>query len=85
MERIAWIDVVPDGPHEGRLGEIYGGFGTPTGAGLDHVLKIHSLMPQTMEDHYRAYATIMRAPGPLTRTEREIVGVVVSGINGCHY
>jgi len=85
MDRIAWIDVAPDGPQQGRLDEIYRAFGTPTGAGLDHVLKIHSLMPQTLEDHYRGYVTIMRAPGPLPRIEREIVGVVVSGINGCHY
>ena len=59
--------------------------GDPRTRRVDHVLKIHSLHPESLLDHLRLYKTIMHAPGALSLFERELMGVVVSGLNGCVY
>ena len=52
---------------------------------MDHILKIHSLDPQTMVDHYQMYRSLMFGKSELTRMEREKIAVVVSVANKCHY
>ena len=87
MTRFSWIDAEPtgDGDRE-ELARIYERLGVPPdGEGFDHVLKIHGPMPRTMEERLSFYQGIMRRPGPLSRVEREVIGVTVSLENGCEY
>jgi hypothetical protein len=85
-DRIAWIGVDPEPGDERSLGDVYTRLGLPaTGAGLDHVLRIHAKMPATLDQHLGFYRGIMREPGPLSRIECEVIGVVVSQRNSCHY
>jgi alkylhydroperoxidase family enzyme len=51
----------------------------------DHILRIHGVHPRVMRLHYDLYRELMHAPGPLDRAEREMVAVLVSALNGCHY
>lgn len=51
----------------------------------DHIIQIHSVHPAVMRQHFDLYRTLMRAPGPLTRRERELIAVRVSGLNNCLY
>jgi alkylhydroperoxidase family enzyme len=51
----------------------------------DNILRIHGVHPRTMRLHYDLYRELMHAPGPLTRIQREMIAVAVSGINGCRY
>ena len=51
----------------------------------DHILRIHGVNPEAMRGHYDLYIRLMRGDGPLSRRQREMIAVVVSGINGCHY
>ena len=51
----------------------------------DHIIQIHGVNAPVMKQHYELYAQLMRGPGPLTFIQREMVAVVVSKINGCHY
>ena len=51
----------------------------------DHILAIHGVHPEVMRAHYDLYLHLMHRPGPLTRRQREMIAVVVSGHNGCHY
>ena len=51
----------------------------------DNILRIHSLNPKSGEAHSILYRTVMHGPSDLTRLQREMIGVVVSDINGCHY
>ena len=51
----------------------------------DHIIRIHGLHPATMRHHYELYVELMRRPGPLSRVQREMIGVTVSALNGCHY
>jgi len=51
----------------------------------DHILKIHSVHSRVMRQHYDLYIEIMRKRSPLSRVQREMIAVVVSAINECHY
>lgn len=85
MSRDAWIETVPEDEAEGDLAAAYAAERDPRTGRVDHVLKVHSLWPATLDDHARLYHTILHGEGELSRAEREMVGVVVSSINGCHY
>ncbi len=52
---------------------------------LDNILRIHSVHPRVMRQHYELYIELMYKPGPLSRPQREMVATVVSATNGCHY
>lgn len=80
MPWIRWIDE-PDAA--GRLNELYAHCGGARG--IDHILKIHSLDPESLDCHYRYYAHLMRGPSGLSRAERELIAVVVSTVNECFY
>jgi alkylhydroperoxidase family enzyme len=46
---------------------------------------IHSLNPATLRAHADLYHTVMHGESGLNRAEREMIAVVVSAINRCHY
>ncbi len=83
--RPAWIEVIPEAEAEGELAELYDEMRTAKTGTVDHILAIHSLHPETMRDHSRLYRTLMHGKGDLSRPEREMIGVVVSAVNACHY
>lgn len=51
----------------------------------DNILRIHGINPPTLRAHLSLYRSVMHGPSPLTRVQREVLGVVVSALNGCHY
>ncbi len=51
----------------------------------DHILQVHSVHSRVMRQHWELYRELMHAASPLTRVQREMVAVVVSSLNGCHY
>ena len=44
----------------------------------DNIIRIHGV-------HYDLYRELMYGPGPLSRTQREMIAVTVSGLNACRY
>jgi alkylhydroperoxidase family enzyme len=83
--RRAWIDVIPEEEASGELAELYEELRSAKTGAVDSVLAVHSLHPETMRDHARLYRTLMHGVGDLSRVEREMIGVVVSAVNRCHY
>lgn len=79
-----WIKVVGEKDVTGELREIYQTQGKKAGA-LANILKIHSLAPGTLSTHMAFYEAVMHAPGDLSRTQREMIAVVVSSLNRCDY
>lgn len=51
----------------------------------DHIIRIHGVHPEVMRAHYELYLQLMHRSGPLTRRQREMIAVTVSGLNRCHY
>ncbi len=81
---MAYIRYVPPEEAPKKLAELYRCYQEPWG-GVDNIIRIHSQNPPAMEAHYRLYAVVMRGRSPLTRTQREMIAVVVSALNDCHY
>lgn len=81
---MAWIEMIGEDDAEGDLREQYERLLTPDGT-VDHILKIHSLNPPSLAGHYDLYRTLMRGRSPLSRAQREMIAVVVSAVNECHY
>ena len=51
----------------------------------DNILRIHGVHSRVMRQHYDFYRELMFGTGPLTRIQREMIGVAVSAANDCHY
>jgi alkylhydroperoxidase family enzyme len=81
---MAWIHVVPEDEATGRLKELYEKYREPWG-GVDHIISIHSLNVRSMMTHYDLYAHLMRGRSDLSRAQREMIAVVASAANRCHY
>jgi alkylhydroperoxidase family enzyme len=50
-----------------------------------NIVSIQSQLPEVMRDSMRLYSSIMFGESPLTRAEREMIAVVTSNANDCHY
>ena len=81
---MAWIDVIDENNAEVSQKDQYEKLTEPWG-GVDNILKIHSLNPESLTAHVQLYKTIMFGKSPIRRTDREMIAVVVSAINQCHY
>jgi alkylhydroperoxidase family enzyme len=85
---MSWIEMLEEEvvlARTDRLARIYRACIEPGETRVDHVLKVHSLRPRTMEAHLMLYKTAMHVPGGVSRRERESIAVAVSAANGCHY
>ena len=81
---MAWIRVIGEADADGGLAELYERLAGPAGQ-VDNILKIHSLNPPSLKGHFDYYRTLMRGRSPLSRAQREMIGVAVSAANRCHY
>jgi uncharacterized peroxidase-related enzyme len=81
---MAWIRTIDEDDAEGPLRELYEANREPWG-GVDNILKIHSLDPPSLAGHVALYRAAMYGRSPLSRAEREMIAVVVSAANQCHY
>ena len=81
---MAWIQTIPENQATDLLQQIYEDLTKKRGK-LANIMKVHSLNPQAMKNHMDLYLTLMFKQSPLSREERELIAVVVSTINRCHY
>jgi len=83
---MAWIDTVPDDEWiRGPLEDLYAKVVDPTHGRVDHIMSIHSLNPKALGAHLGVYGSAMSSTATLRKVEREMVAMVVSQVNGCHY
>jgi alkylhydroperoxidase family enzyme len=66
------------------LRDLYAAMRDPRGH-VDNILKIHSLHPASLRVHYDFYKLVMYGQSPLSRIQREMIAVVTSAANQCHY
>lgn len=81
---MAWIRMIDEEDADEELLKLYTQVREPWG-GVDHILKIHSLNPESLRGHFELYKTLMRRPSDLSLIQREMIAVVVSAVNKCHY
>lgn len=82
---MAWIDTIPDEEWTGDLEPLYQSLVDPTYGRVDNILAVHSLNARGMAAHNQLYASAMRGTRTLRKVERELVALVVSMENACHY
>ena len=81
---MAWINMIAEDEAKGKLAEAYRKLKEPWG-GVDNILKIHSLNLRSLWAHFELYKTVMVGRSGLSRVQREMIAVVVSAVNKCHY
>jgi uncharacterized peroxidase-related enzyme len=81
---MAFIDVIPYEQATGRLKEVYDQI-IAKRKKLAAVHMVQSLNPESIMAHMELYLSVMFAQSPLTRSQREMIAVVVSAANGCEY
>lgn len=82
---MAWIRDVDETLAEGELASLYARVAAPKTGRVDNILKVHSLDRRGLEAHVALYRSAMRGTPGLPVTEREMIALVVSLTNGCHY
>ena len=81
-----WIETVPD--HEwttGPLADLYAEVIDDTHSRVDNIMSIHSLNPMGLAAHHGLYRSAMAGTATLRKVERELIALVVSSENDCHY
>ena len=82
---MSWIDEVADADATGELRELFDQARDPETGRLDHILRIHSLHPGGLRAHLELYKAVMGGTRTLRKVDREMIALVASGLNGCHY
>jgi alkylhydroperoxidase family enzyme len=79
-----WIRTIPVDEAVGDLRRIYDEAIARAGR-VFGIVRAMSLSPATLDASLGLYQKIMLAKGALTRRQREMMAVVTSSTNGCHY
>jgi uncharacterized peroxidase-related enzyme len=81
---LAYVRIIGEQEAEGTLARVYDAAKKRAGR-IFNILKIQSQSPPALQAGMNAYAVIMKGESSLSRAQREMLAVVVSKINGCHY
>ena len=82
---MAWIRTVAPSEATGLLKAIYDAAVARAG-NVYNVIRLQSLRPKVLQASTHLYVEVMQsAGGALDRARRELIAVVVSRVNGCHY
>ena len=79
-----WIRAVPIGEAQGILLREYEAAIKRAGK-VFNVVSVQSVRPRVMRASLALYHTLMIEEGALPRWQKELLAVVVSRANGCHY
>ncbi len=81
---MAWIKTVEEQEATGDLRELYGGIKRRAGF-IPNILKLYSLRPDALRAMQSLYEALMFGPSGLDRAQREMIALLVSKLNNCHY
>lgn len=81
---MAWIKIIDEDGADGLLARIYNGARQRAGK-VFNILKVQSTNPPALQSSISLYTAIMHGESPLSRGQREMLAVVVSRVNNCHY
>lgn len=81
---MANVKIIHEDEAEGLLGRIYEAAVKRAGR-VFNILKVQSLNPPVLKSSMGLYRDVMMGESPLSRGQREMLAVVVSVMNECHY
>jgi uncharacterized peroxidase-related enzyme len=79
---VAYIHVIPESEATGQLDELYRQLAYADGS-VDDAFKVLSLNPALLAADATMYRQALYGDSPLARTDRELLAVTVSRLNGC--
>ncbi len=86
---MAWIETIDeplgDGEERAELARLYALARDPATGKVDHIMSVHSLHPAGLSAHLALYTAVMRGTATLPKVDREMIALVVSGLNSCGY
>ncbi len=82
---MAWIKTVPPSEWDGKLEPLKAGVTDPDTGDVDNIISVHSLDAGSMQAHLGLYMQAMKGTDTLPKVDREMIALVVSKTNGCHY
>jgi alkylhydroperoxidase family enzyme len=82
---VAWIETIREDEWSGDLAEMRRRVEDPEARRVDNIMQIHSLNPAAMAAHDALYRSAMAGTKTLRKVERELIALVVSSVNDCHY
>ena len=82
---MAWIETPREDAWEGDLVDLYGKLVDRDHDRVDNIFQIHALNSRAMAAHSALYTSAMSGTRTLRKVERELIALIVSDINGCHY
>jgi alkylhydroperoxidase family enzyme len=82
---VPWIDAPHEDEWEDELVRLKDRVIDPKWNRVDWIMRIHGLDAGSLEAHDILYRQAMKSTRTLRKVEREMIAVVVSGINECHY
>ena len=80
-----WIDAPHEDEWTGDLADMRDDVIDPTHQRVDWIMRIHALDAGSMTAHNILYKQAMRGTATLRKVEREMIALVVSKENECHY
>ena len=81
---MAYIHTIDPAESDGLLKRLYDAAISRAGR-VWNVVRLMSVNPRAMEASMDLYRTLMFGASPLSRAQREMIAVVVSRANNCHY
>lgn len=80
-----WIEAPHEDDWEDELDDLKDEVIDPVHARVDWIMRIHALDPGSLSAHNVLYRQAMSGTRTLRRVDREMIAVVVSSANECHY
>jgi alkylhydroperoxidase family enzyme len=81
---MSWIEQVPEEDAAGAIEREYAAARQRAGK-VWNIVKLMSLNPAVLRGSMDLYTATMKGESPLSRAQREMIAVVVSKANNCHY
>jgi len=82
---MTWIETINEDQWDDQLSELRQMVTDPDTGVVDNIMAVHSLDAGSMKAHLALYQQAMRGTKSLRKVEREMIALVVSKTNGCHY
>lgn len=80
-----WIEAPHEDEWDSEMQELRGEVIDPVHDRVDWIMRIHALDAGSMTAHKVLYAQAMKGTATLRKVEREMVALLVSQANDCHY
>ena len=81
---MAFIDYISHDDASDELKALYNKY-SEADETVDNIVRIAGLNPKALEFHLKFYRAVLHAKSPLSKQQRELIAIVVSSINHCHY